>query len=82
VNEKKDRVTDALNATKAAVEEGIVPGMLVRHSFRVFRLISKLLSVTSTSLAFLKYDLGLLYLIFLRVLGELPLLIYMPNSSF
>jgi hypothetical protein len=28
VNEKKDRVTDALNATKAAVEEGIVPGML------------------------------------------------------
>ncbi len=29
VGEKKDRVTDALNATKAAVEEGIVPGM--RH---------------------------------------------------
>lgn len=27
VNEKKDRVTDALNATKAAVEEGIVAGM-------------------------------------------------------
>ena len=27
VGEKKDRVTDALNATKAAVEEGIVPGM-------------------------------------------------------
>ena len=26
VNEKKDRYTDALNATKAAVEEGIVPG--------------------------------------------------------
>jgi len=26
VNEKKDRITDALNATKAAVEEGIVPG--------------------------------------------------------
>mmetsp|Transcript_19540 Transcript_19540/g.59078 ORF Transcript_19540/g.59078 Transcript_19540/m.59078 type:complete len:581 (+) Transcript_19540:83-1825(+) len=26
VVEKKDRVTDALNATKAAVEEGIVPG--------------------------------------------------------
>merc|ERR1719299_328235 len=25
-NEKKDRVTDALNATRAAVEEGIVPG--------------------------------------------------------
>ena len=28
VGEKKDRVTDALNATKAAVEEGIVPGKL------------------------------------------------------
>jgi chaperonin GroEL len=26
VQEKKDRFTDALNATKAAVEEGIVPG--------------------------------------------------------
>nr|QKY88641.1 Hsp 60 [Tetracapsuloides bryosalmonae] len=26
VQEKKDRVTDALNATKAAIEEGIVPG--------------------------------------------------------
>lgn len=26
VNEKKDRITDALNATRAAVEEGIVSG--------------------------------------------------------
>ena len=26
VGEKKDRVTDALNATRAAVSEGIVPG--------------------------------------------------------
>eukprot|EP00871_Galdieria_phlegrea_P003762 jgi/Galph1/4387/GphlegSOOS_G3082.1 len=26
VNEKKDRINDALNATRAAVEEGIVPG--------------------------------------------------------
>nr|AAK77276.1 GH05807p [Drosophila melanogaster] len=26
VNEKKDRVVDALNATRAAIEEGIVPG--------------------------------------------------------
>ena len=26
MNEKKDRYTDALNATRAAVEEGIVPG--------------------------------------------------------
>jgi len=26
VNEKKDRITDALNATRCAVEEGIVPG--------------------------------------------------------
>lgn len=31
VGEKKDRVTDALNATKAAVEEGIVPGKLFLH---------------------------------------------------
>ena len=31
VSEKKDRVTDALNATKAAVEEGIVPGNLFCH---------------------------------------------------
>lgn len=28
VGERKDRVTDALNATRAAVEEGIVPGAL------------------------------------------------------
>lgn len=28
VGERKDRVTDALNATRAAVEEGIVPGWL------------------------------------------------------
>jgi len=26
VGERKDRATDALNATRAAVEEGIVPG--------------------------------------------------------
>ena len=26
MNEKKDRVDDALNATRAAIEEGIVPG--------------------------------------------------------
>ena len=26
VKEKKDRVDDALNATRAAVEEGILPG--------------------------------------------------------
>lgn len=31
MGEKKDRVTDALNATKAAVEEGIVPGKLFLH---------------------------------------------------
>ena len=31
VGEKKDRVTDALNATKAAVEEGIVPGNRPLH---------------------------------------------------
>lgn len=32
VNEKKDRVNDALNATRAAVEEGIVPGGESRSS--------------------------------------------------
>lgn len=32
VNEKKDRVHDALNATRAAVEEGIVPGGQYPHS--------------------------------------------------
>ena len=26
VGEKKDRVNDALNATRAAIEEGIIPG--------------------------------------------------------
>lgn len=33
VGERKDRVTDALNATRAAVEEGIVPGKynIVNH---------------------------------------------------
>lgn len=38
VSEKKDRVTDALNATKAAVEEGIVPGtsMFIEVSSRYF----------------------------------------------
>lgn len=28
VGERKDRVTDALNATRAAIEEGILPGEL------------------------------------------------------
>ena len=35
MGEKKDRVTDALNATRAAIEEGIVPGggtALLRYS--------------------------------------------------
>lgn len=32
VGERKDRVTDALNATRAAVEEGIVPGNPVIHN--------------------------------------------------
>lgn len=35
VSEKKDRVTDALNATKAAVEEGIVPGKSFIYYFVV-----------------------------------------------
>ena len=31
VKERKDRVDDALNATRAAVEEGIVPGLSLIH---------------------------------------------------
>lgn len=40
VGEKKDRVTDALNATKAAVEEGIVPGKLVFSKSSLFMLLA------------------------------------------
>ncbi len=43
VKEKKDRVDDALNATRAAVEEGIVPGggtALLRAKVAVSKLIS------------------------------------------
>ncbi|KAL5708162.1 hypothetical protein ACHQM5_018987 [Ranunculus cassubicifolius] len=29
IGERKDRVTDALNATQAAVEEGILPGKTI-----------------------------------------------------
>ncbi|KII72429.1 60 kDa heat shock protein, mitochondrial [Thelohanellus kitauei] len=43
VNEKKDRITDALNATKAAVEEGIVPG----GGVALLRCISSLSSLTA-----------------------------------
>ncbi len=35
VGEKKDRVTDALNATKAAVEEGIVPGAFLSSHYSI-----------------------------------------------
>ncbi|GKG12956.1 chaperonin CPN60-2, mitochondrial-like protein, partial [Tanacetum coccineum] len=35
VGEKKYRVMDALNVTKAAVEKGIVPDELVKSPFRV-----------------------------------------------
>lgn len=31
-NERKDRVTDALNASRAAIEEGILPGGCVFYS--------------------------------------------------
>jgi chaperonin GroEL len=46
VGEKKDRVTDALNATKAAVEEGIVPGNISHKLHRLFMLNSLDLSVS------------------------------------
>lgn len=42
VNEKKDRVNDALCATRAAVEEGIVPG----GGTALLRCISSLDSIT------------------------------------
>ncbi len=44
VKEKKDRVEDALNATRAAVEEGIVPGggvALLRAKIAVSKLRSE-----------------------------------------
>jgi hypothetical protein len=44
VGEKKDRVTDALNATKAAVEEGIVPGNLLTPTFVCLILHSPIIS--------------------------------------
>lgn len=43
MNEKKDRVTDALNATRAAVEEGIVPG----GGLALLRCIPKLDAISS-----------------------------------
>ncbi|EDW45788.1 GM11458 [Drosophila sechellia] len=45
VNEKKDRVHDALNATRAAVEEGIVPG----GGTALLRCIEKLEGVETTN---------------------------------
>lgn len=36
VGERKDRVTDALNATRAAIEEGIVPGKFLYIFFIYF----------------------------------------------
>uniref|UniRef100_A0A2K5IZV4 60 kDa heat shock protein, mitochondrial n=1 Tax=Colobus angolensis palliatus TaxID=336983 RepID=A0A2K5IZV4_COLAP len=45
VNEKKDRVTDALSATRAAVEEGIVLG----GGFALLRCIPALVSLTSAN---------------------------------
>ena len=49
MNEKKVRVTDALNVTKAAIEKGIVPGMFVRHSCSLC-LLSHCKSITSVTI--------------------------------
>ena len=49
VGEKKDRVTDALNATKAAVEEGIVPGNLFIYLPSCYVYMVELKSPTSSS---------------------------------
>jgi len=49
VNEKKDRVHDALNATRAAVEEGIVPGgefLFSSACFHVARILKYILNIT------------------------------------
>lgn len=45
VGEKKDRVTDALNATKAAVDEGIVPGKLNSLSLLLTQIVEYVHSV-------------------------------------
>jgi chaperonin GroEL len=47
VKEKKDRVDDAMHATKAAVEEGIVPGGGVAL-LRAKAAVQKLTSTTRT----------------------------------
>jgi chaperonin GroEL len=45
VNEKKDRVTDALCATRAAIEEGIVPG----GGVALLRTLKKLETITGAN---------------------------------
>jgi chaperonin GroEL len=55
VNEKKDRVTDALNATRAAVEEGIVPGGGTAL-LRCIPILNKMKAVNSDQQTGTKYD--------------------------
>jgi hypothetical protein len=50
VGERKDRVTDALNATKAAVEEGIVPGKASESSLMFLLIFYRVACLCLTSL--------------------------------
>ncbi len=63
VNEKKDRVTDALNATRCAVEEGIVPG----GGVALLRTIASLKALKPANDDQLK---GMLFLIFILLHGN------------
>jgi len=84
VGEKKDRVTDALNATKAAVEEGIVPGLLL--AFLAVQLLALIPSpLPLDPLPFFPFAFLLFWLLAL-ILSSLPLdplpLIYACALSF
>ncbi|GFY97161.1 heat shock protein 60-3A [Actinidia rufa] len=46
VGERKDRVTDALNATRAAVEEGIVPGKFIFPASKVKFILFSMTGIT------------------------------------
>lgn len=61
VGERKDRVTDALNATRAAVEEGIVPGKFLYTVSKVKEHISFFITMTTTRLFLIGGGVALLY---------------------
>lgn len=61
VGERKDRVTDALNATRAAVEEGIVPGKFLYTVSKVKEYISFFITMITTRLLLIGGGVALLY---------------------